>query len=54
MRETGAAHNAEWVWVVRVREGRIDRITHIHDLSGIVDHVAEAGNRARSAAGSAA
>jgi ketosteroid isomerase-like protein len=50
---TGATHEAEWVWVVQVRNGRIDRITHIQDLSGISEHVAQAAERARSTASTA-
>jgi ketosteroid isomerase-like protein len=47
VKATGATHEADWVWVFDVEEGRITRILAIQDLSGIADEVAEALDKAQ-------
>jgi ketosteroid isomerase-like protein len=50
VRETRLSHQADWAWVVDMRDGRVERITHIQDLSGIADVVRGALSKAAAAA----
>jgi uncharacterized protein len=47
VKESGAAHRAEWAWVIDVHDGRITRIAAIQDLSGIADTIRAAVAKSR-------
>jgi ketosteroid isomerase-like protein len=50
VRATGAAHTAEWAWVVQVRDGRITHISEIQDVSGFAGPLGQVIARSQAAA----
>lgn len=42
IKATGQTHHAEWTWIIDMDAGRISRILHIQDLTGVADLVTEA------------
>lgn len=42
IKATGQTHRAEWTWLIDMNGGRISRIQHVQDLTGVADLVKDA------------
>ncbi|MGH3342402.1 MAG: nuclear transport factor 2 family protein [Carbonactinosporaceae bacterium] len=48
VKATGQTHHAEWTWIIDMDGGRISRILHVQDLTGVAHLVKEALDEAQA------